>query len=673
MRKFKILITSVGSLLGQNVLDVCEGRRDKVEIIGMNTVAENPRVFRCDRLYKSVNSNHPEFESKLLNIIQKEMPDLVLAGRDEDVHVLALFFRKFSQFRRMFPNGSLNAIEIMNDKAKSLEFANKYHLPFAPSYILNESHGDVYKWASGVGYPIISKPRDGFGSLGIRILMHEDHLKSLIELGVQNLILQKLIGFNETNLSQLNQFEQNIKCGIPFFFHLPDDLQYASQVLIHEDGHFDEIFTSKSLMVLGRCEKSEPYHHPEMMRVSFEYTKAIAKEGWKGMFNLQLREVNGNFFGIEMNGRMSGSTSARAWCGYDELRLYIQSFYQFDIGVNPKYPSHPNGFVYRSLTDYYISNDDCKTFNHLDYWDQLNQPIKHICLTGSTGYIGQNLIKKLLKQNYSVDVITMHKDQIIHSVRSIYSYDDLMNEKIPLKSFDCIIHLGFARPYQGDEQITKSLEFTHRLFTLASINNVSRIINISSRSVYGNYASEPWTETSPCLPKTYYGQAKVSSELCLNSLQMINSRIKTCSIRLGTVLGDSKGLVDVFVLSKFIKQALNNEDIKIIGGDQVFDLIDIEDVTDALIKVIELPSSLLESCYNLSSKSSYSILEFANHAIEAVKRLKGQTTSSIYIDKQDTQINYQLDSTKIYKALNWEPKVSLVETIESLVKYYINQ
>lgn len=672
MNKFKILITSVGSLLGQNVLDVCEGRRDKVEIIGMNTVAENPRVFRCDRLYKSVNSNHPDFESKLLTIIQKEIPDLVLAGRDEDVHVLALFFMKYSQFKRMFPNGSLNAIEIMNDKAKSLEFANKYLLPFAPSYILNESDADVYEWASVVGYPIISKPRDGFGSLGIRILMHENHLKALIELGVKNLILQKLIGFNDSNLSQLNQFEQNVKCGVPFFFHLPDDLQYASQVLIHEDGHFDEIFTSKSLMVLGRCEKSEPFHHPEMMRVSIEYTKAIANEGWRSMFNLQLREVNGNFYGIEMNGRMSGSTSARAWCGYDELRMYIQSFYQFDIGVNPKYPSKPNGFVYRSLTDYYISNDDCETFNQLSYWNQLNKSIKQICLTGSTGYIGQNLIKKLLKQNYSVDVITMHKDQVIQGVRSIYSYDDLMNDKIPFKSFDCIIHLGFARPYQGDEQITKSLEFTHKLFSLASLYNVSRIINVSSRSVYGNYASEPWTETSPYLPKTTYGQAKVSSELLLNSLQMINPKIKTCSIRLGTVLGDSKGLVDVFVLSKFIKQALNNEDIHIMGGEQEFDLIDIEDVTDAFIKLIELPSSLLESCYNLSSKSSYSIIEFANQSIEAVKRFKGQTTSSIYIDKQDIQLKYKLDCSKLYKALNWEPKVTLEETIRSLVHYYSN-
>lgn len=673
MNKFKILITSVGSLLGQNVLDVLEGRREKVEVIGINTVAENPRVFRCDRLYKSVNSNQSEFENILLKIIRKESPNLVLAGRDEDVHVLALFFEKYSIYRNMFPNGSINAIEIMNDKAKSMEFARKYQLPFAPSYILNQTQNDVYQWANDVGYPIISKPRDGFGSLGIRILMHENHLKSLIEMGTQNLILQKLIGFNETNLKQLNQFEENIRCGIPFFFHLPDDLQYASQVLIHEDGHFDEIFTSKSLMVLGRCEKSEPYNNPEMTRVSYEYAKAIAQEGWRGMFNLQLREYQGSFYGIEMNGRMSGSTSARAWCGYDELRLLVLSYYHFDIGVNPKYPVYSNGFIYRSLTDYYISNENCDSFNQFGFWDASNQSIRKIIITGSTGYIGHNLVNKLIHNNYQVDVITNHKDNVIHGVETIHSYDDLMMDKIPFNQYDCMIHLGFARPYQGDEEITKSLEFTSLLFSRTSFYNVKRIINISSRSVYGNVADEPWNESSKYNPKTYYGQAKVASELLLKTIQMTNPKIKTCSIRLGTVLGDSKGLVDVFVLSKFIKQALNNEPINIIGGKQEFDLIDIEDVTDALIKLIELPSQLLDDCYNLSSNKSYSIMDFANSAIESVKRIKGETTSGIHIDKQDIQLRYRLDCQKLYQVLNWQPKISLNETIDSLVMYYMNQ
>ena len=154
---------------------------------------------------------------------------------------------------------------------------------------------------------------------------------------------------------------------------------------------------------------------------------------------------------------------------------------------------------------------------------------------------------------------------------------------------------------------------------------------------------------------------------------MTNPKIQTCSIRLGTVLGDSKGLMDVFVLSKFIKQALNDEPITIIGSNQEFDLIDIEDVCDALIRLIKLPANQLETCYNLSSKRSYSILEFENQAIDAVKRIKGECRTIITVDPQDIHLKYRLDSSKLYKALNWEPKVSLLETIDGLVNYYMNQ
>ena len=66
-------------------------------------------------------------------------------------------------------------------------------------------------------------------------------------------------------------------------------------------------------------------------------------------------------------------------------------------------------------------------------------------------------------------------------------------------------------------------------------------------------------------------------------------------------------------------------------------------------------------------------MDFANSAIESVKRIKGETTSGIHIDKQDIQLRYRLDCQKLYQVLNWQPKISLNETIDSLVMYYMNQ
>ncbi len=51
MPRLRLLILSVGSLLGQNVLDALEGRRERVHVIGASLAADNARLFRCDTAY----------------------------------------------------------------------------------------------------------------------------------------------------------------------------------------------------------------------------------------------------------------------------------------------------------------------------------------------------------------------------------------------------------------------------------------------------------------------------------------------------------------------------------------------------------------------------------------------------------------------------------------------
>jgi len=45
----RIAITNVGSLVGQNILDALHGRRDGIEVVGINSAAEAASNFRCER------------------------------------------------------------------------------------------------------------------------------------------------------------------------------------------------------------------------------------------------------------------------------------------------------------------------------------------------------------------------------------------------------------------------------------------------------------------------------------------------------------------------------------------------------------------------------------------------------------------------------------------------
>jgi len=303
--------------------------------------------------------------------------------------------------------------------------------------------------------------------------------------------------------------------------------------------------------------------------------------------------------------------------------------------------------------------------------------MKKILITGSTGYCGQVLIQKLAeKGKFEISVLStdVAKAQSLFSkkVSNYYMHNDLTNNNIPINEMDVLFHLGFARPYLGNAAIAKSLQFTFELYSKAVENNIKSIVNISSRSVYGADSTLPWNEHTPVNPSTVYGRAKLATELLLQTLTADQSKTIGTSIRLGTVMGGSSGLVDVFVLSKFVKQAINGEPIRIIGGDQQFDILDIQDVVDAFIALINITPEKWKPIYNLSSQSTYNIVDMAQSAVRIASRFNGGLVSSIQIEKAETSLKYLVDSSCFYRDLNWLPKVNQLDNIvESLVKYYL--
>ena len=89
----KLLVTSVGSLVGKNILDVLEypglSRRDLVRVVGTNSVADAANNFRCDRCYLVPETASDEYHAQVREILLKESPDLILCGRDEDTLALS--------------------------------------------------------------------------------------------------------------------------------------------------------------------------------------------------------------------------------------------------------------------------------------------------------------------------------------------------------------------------------------------------------------------------------------------------------------------------------------------------------------------------------------------------------------------------------------------------------
>lgn len=137
--QLKILITSISSLVGQNVLDALEGRRAGVRVIGVNSLAEAASNFRCDVCYMvPMAAEDGRYRARLLEIMESERPDLVLAGRDDDVLALAAIREQHPRFAPGITCGSLEAARTMDDKLLSYHFARKRGRPFA-----DKACGDV--------------------------------------------------------------------------------------------------------------------------------------------------------------------------------------------------------------------------------------------------------------------------------------------------------------------------------------------------------------------------------------------------------------------------------------------------------------------------------------------------------------------------------------------------
>jgi len=655
------MVLSIGSLLGQNILDALEGRRRNLMVTGLNSVAENPRVFRCDHVYLVPPSESADFEPRLVKIIQDENPDVILPGRDNDILALARLRLRHPGWAEKIPLGSLAAAEIMDDKLLSCRFAHGHGLPFAPTVSLSRGEAEVGRFAGEQGYPLIAKPSAGFGSLGIMILTKPSHLQKLLETGSPDTVLQPFMGIGQSNVEAIQNFEALTESGIPFFFHLPDDMQYASQTLIGPDGHVEQPFCSISTMILGRCEKSRIVNDPEFRDVSARYARAIADEGWVGMFNLQCRKTPEGFFGIEMNGRMSGSTSARTLLGYDEVRIFLDRFYHVDIGDSPT-PGNPHGTVYRVLTNSYVSDGDVASLHESGRWGG-RKKADRIVLTGASGYIGQALLKRLAAQGLPMTVLTRSPDTIEALGLDVEILSENDYGEVPWHQVNTLVHLGFARPHHGQSALNESMEYSAGLLEHAARAGVQSMLFISSRSVYGESGALPVQESTPANPNSPYGMAKRAVELIVEGIRQRYSNIAATIVRLGAVNGAGAGNAEVSAVSKFVKAALAGEQIPIQGGGQTTDLLDIRDAVEALSLLVQCPPDERADFYVLSSPSAYTIRELAQACVD----LSRNPDAGILMMPDQNLPSFAMNPSRFAAQFEWKPKYGLYDTIHTLM------
>ncbi len=367
-RKMKLLITSAGSLVGQNILDALEDKRNCIEIVGINSEAVNPRNFRYDRSYlvPRLEEGLP-FKKAFLDILQKEDPDMILPGRDVDATFLAEARDVHPDLKRKIPLGSTHLTIMMLDKWLSYTYAAHNRLPFADSYLYSglQDAGGLQNFLDSHPFPLLIKPRRGFGSLDVRYVLTREQIDGLLA-GAENdeILFQEYLG----PMRDFDEYSRQLQFGIPLFFQVPENNQFAAQTVISMDGNMADVFVSVNTMVLGRAEYSRRVDIPEVEGITREYARALTRDGWYGPLNLQYKQDRqGSWKVFEMNPRMTGTTSARYMMGYDEIGI-LTDFFLPELKLPNHSKDKPAGVVFKYLKDYFVSDTDANVLQTGKIW-----------------------------------------------------------------------------------------------------------------------------------------------------------------------------------------------------------------------------------------------------------------------------------------------------------------
>lgn len=360
-RPLHILLMSVGSLVAQNVFSAFASRRQHLLISGINSVPEHPGNFLCDQCFwVPPLAEQAAFSERFGQLLLQLQPDLVLPGRDDDVVFLANWQEKHPQDRFRIPFGSADLARIHRDKLTSALWSREAGLPFVETLAFP---GPVEDFLKRHPFPLIAKPRHGYGSQGVYILSSEQQLQELA-LSVQDYVLQPYLCPPE----DLQQRLQTQEAAPLLYFQIPENSQYSVQGMISAQQEIQPVLISCNQMVIGRCEKARRVEIPELEQLYLDFTQGLGQQGWYGPVNLQCKpDPQGNWQIYEVNLRPTGTSSARLAMGYDELGLLVRSFCpqaDFPLLESPLEP----GTLYRIPRDFWLPDSWIDTLKSQGAW-----------------------------------------------------------------------------------------------------------------------------------------------------------------------------------------------------------------------------------------------------------------------------------------------------------------
>lgn len=296
--------------------------------------------------------------------------------------------------------------------------------------------------------------------------------------------------------------------------------------------------------------------------------------------------------------------------------------------------------------------------------------MKKVIVIGGAGFIGSNLAKELLKQDFEVHIIDNLSGGKIENVPSGAKFHEVDIRKIDqigpiFTEAEYVFHLAALPRVQFSIENPVETSEVNIMGTLNVLEasrkaGVKKFIYSASSSAYGDQDTMPLVETMTPSPKSPYGLQKyVGEEYCKVWSEVYG--LPTVSLRYFNVYGPGQSEEGAYalVIAKFLKLKREGKPLTITGdGLQTRDFTHVSDVVTANILAATSESVGKGEVINIGAGNNVSIKNIAEMIGGTIEHVPAR------LEPHDTLA----DNSKARKLLGWEPKISIEDGIKDLLR-----
>ncbi len=302
-----------------------------------------------------------------------------------------------------------------------------------------------------------------------------------------------------------------------------------------------------------------------------------------------------------------------------------------------------------------------------------------VIVTGGAGFIGSHLVKRLLSLGHEVVIIdnfsSGNRGNVpvgINCMEIDLSETDFIT-RLPDGNYDAVCHL--AAQSAGALSAEKPLYDlqTNAISTLLLSRwcidqGISRFLYASSMVAYGNSDKSPVSENELCIPRSYYGVSKLTSEHLLRLASA--DGLDVTSFRMFSVYGPGQDLGNVKqgMVSIFLSYMLRGVEVPVTGSLERFrDFVYVEDVVDAWVSALSMSHTPAQA-YNVGSGYGTSVRDLLSSLINALNLSSDYPIRELEGNLSD-QFGLYADISNTINDLGWNPQTSLDDGLQLMVDW----